>query len=330
MTYDLRSKSVLITGAGGFIGNCLAQTLIASGVRVKAFVRYNSRGDSGLLKLLPPEIQSELEITAGDLRDAQAVKQAAHGVDVIFHLGALISIPYSYFHPSEVIETNILATLNVLNACRKLDCRLIHTSTSEVYGTGIYVPINEDHPLQAQSPYSASKIAADKIVESFYRSFDVRAVTVRPFNTYGPGQSARAVIPTIITQALTGDVIHLGNLETRRDFTYLTDTVNGFIKAAETEDVDGEVFNLGTGVEITIADMANEIVQLVGKPILIKTDPIRLRPEKSEVMRLLSDNRKALDRLGWQPQVNIKSGLEQTIDWIKQHLDLYRLGRYEF
>jgi dTDP-glucose 4,6-dehydratase len=297
---------------------------------VKAFVRYNSRGDRGLLKLLTKEIQSELEVIAGDLRDSQAVEQAAHGVDIIFHLGALISIPYSYFHPIEVIESNMLGTLNVLNACRKFDCRLIHTSTSEVYGTGIYLPIKEDHPLQAQSPYSASKIAADKIVESFYRSFDVRAVTVRPFNTYGPGQSARAVIPAIITQALTGNVIKLGNLEARRDFTYLTDTVNGFIKAAKTEGIDGEVFNLGTGTDITIADLAKEISQLVSKPLAIETDPVRLRPEKSEVTQLLSDNSKAFEVLGWQPQVNIQDGLQQTIAWIEQHLDLYLPGHYEF
>jgi dTDP-glucose 4,6-dehydratase len=297
---------------------------------VKAFVRYNSRGDRGLLKLLTKEIQSELEVIAGDLRDSQAVEQAAHGVDIIFHLGALISIPYSYFHPIEVIESNMLGTLNVLNACRKFDCRLIHTSTSEVYGTGIYLPIKEDHPLQAQSPYSASKIAADKIVESFYRSFDVRAVTVRPFNTYGPGQSARAVIPAIITQALTGNVIKLGNLEARRDFTYLTDTVNGFIKAAKTEGIDGEVFNLGTGTDITIADLAKEISQLVSKPLAIETDPVRLRPEKSEVTQLLSDNSKAFEVLGWQPQVNIQDGLQQTIAWIEQHLDLYLPVHYEF
>lgn len=330
MTNDLESKSALITGAGGFIGSHLAQALMSMGVRVKAFVRYNSRGDRGLLKLLPEEVQSEIQVIAGDLRDSQAVEKAAHGVDIIFHLGALISIPYSYFHPTEVIDSNVLGTLNVVNACRNLDCKLIHTSTSEVYGTGIHLPINEDHPLQAQSPYAASKIAADKIVESFHKSFDVRSVVVRPFNTYGPGQSARAVIPAIITQSLTGDQIYLGNLETRRDFTYVTDTVDGFIKAAETEGINGEVFNLGSGKEIKIADLANEIIKLVGRPLTVKVDPNRLRPENSEVMRLLSDNHKAFKKLGWQPQVKMKVGLKKTIAWIEQHLDLYLNEHYAF
>jgi len=330
MTDHLKSKSVLVTGAGGFIGSSLVQTLITRGAKVKAFVHYNSRRDMGLLKLLPTEFQSELEVVAGDLRDSQAVEQAASGMNMIFHLGALISIPYSYFHPSEVLECNMVSTLNVLNACRKFDCKLIHTSTSEVYGSGVYLPMNEEHPLQAQSPYSASKIAADKMVESYFKSFNVRAITVRPFNTYGPGQTARAVIPAIITQALTSDVILLGNLETRRDFTYISDTVDGFIKAAETEGIFGEVFNLGSGSEITIGDLAKAIIQLVGRPLAIKIDPNRLRPEKSEVMRLLSDNRKALKQLGWQPKVNFQVGLQQTISWIEQHLDLYRPGCYEF
>jgi NAD dependent epimerase/dehydratase len=330
MTDQLKSKSILVTGAGGFIGSSLVQTLVARGAKVKAFVRYNSRGDTGLLKLLPADIQSEVEVIAGDLRDSKSLDQAVSGIDTIFHLGALISIPYSYFHPSEVIECNTMSTLNVLTACRKFECKLIHTSTSEVYGSGIYLPMNEEHPLQAQSPYSASKIAADKIVESFCKSFDVQAVTIRPFNTYGPGQSARAVIPAIITQAFTSDVIYLGNLEARRDFTYLSDTVDGFIKAAESENITGEVFNLGSGKEITIGDLAKEIIQLVGRPMPIKIDPIRLRPEKSEVTRLLSDNRKALKQLGWQPKVVIQAGLKQTIDWIEQHIDLYRPGRYEF
>jgi NAD dependent epimerase/dehydratase len=330
VTFNLNSKSILVTGAGGFIGSQLVQSLIEKGAHVRAFVRYNSRGDKGLLKYLPSKFQPEMEVIAGDLRDEQAVEQAARGVDTIFHLGALISIPYSYIHPFEVIECNMMGSLNVLNACRKFDCKLIHTSTSEVYGTGIHIPMNEEHPLRAQSPYSASKIAADKIVESYQKSFDVHAVTVRPFNTYGPGQSARAVIPTIITQALTSNEIHLGNLETQRDFTYLTDTVNGFIKAAETENIDGETFNLGSGKEITIADLAEKIIRLVGRSVSIKVDPVRLRPEKSEVMRLLSDNSKALNRLGWQPQVDIQTGLEQTIHWIEQHLDNYLLGKYEF
>ncbi len=306
MTYDWQGKQVMITGAGGFIGSRLVMEFVQKGAIVKAFVRYNSRGDTGLLRLLPQEVQSKIELIGGDIRDPQAVEKAAEGVDTIFHLGALISIPYSYFHPVEVVETNITGTLNVLLACQKNNCKLIHTSTSEVYGTALYVPIDEKHSLQGQSPYSASKIGADKLVESFYRSFDVKSVTVRPFNTYGPGQSARAVIPTIITQALTQDVIQLGNLDTKRDFTFVDDTVRGFIKAAEAEDVYGEVFNLGTGSEITIGDLTQEIIQLIGRPIQIEIDKQRLRPEKSEVMRLLSDNRKAKSGLGWQPQVSIR------------------------
>jgi len=329
MSFDWQAKKILVTGAGGFIGSALVEALVDRGASVHAFTRYTSRADTGLLRLLPKDVYSQLTITAGDLRDADAVECAAEGVDLIFHLGALISIPYSYHHPVEVAQTNIMGTLSVLQACRRVGCRLVHTSTSEVYGTALRVPIDEDHPLQGQSPYSASKIGADKLVESYWRAFDVKAVTVRPFNTYGPGQSARAVIPTIITQALTQDVIHLGNLESRRDFTYVTDTVEGFIKAAEADGVDGETFNLGYGSEITIGDLAQEIISLTGFSHSITVSPERLRPEKSEVMRLLSDNRKARERLGWLPQVDIRTGLQQTISWIRDHLDLYRPGRYE-
>lgn len=323
------SKHVLVTGAGGFIGNALVEELVRRGADVTAFVRYTSRADAGLLRFLPDDVRSQLTVIAGDLRDADAVERAVSGKDLIFHLGALISIPYSYHHPVEVVETNVIGTLNVLQACRKIGCSLVHTSTSEVYGTALRVPIDEAHPLQGQSPYSASKIGADKLVESFWRAFDVQAVTVRPFNTYGPGQSARAVIPTIITQALMQDVIQLGNLESKRDFTFVTDTVAGFLKAAETPGVVGETFNLGYGAEITIGELAREIIALVGRPVSIEVDEERLRPEKSEVMRLLSDNRKARERLDWSPQVNIRAGLQQTIAWIRTHLDLYNPGRYE-
>jgi dTDP-glucose 4,6-dehydratase len=329
MDVNIIGKNVLVTGAGGFIASRLVEHLVLRGHSVRAFVRYNSRGDAGLLKVLPPEVQAGVELVGGDLRDAQAVEAAAAGMDTIFHLGALISIPYSYYHPAEVIETNINGTLNVLQACRRYACKLVHTSTSEVYGTALRVPIDEEHPLQGQSPYSASKIGADKIVESFVRSFEVRAVTVRPFNTYGPGQSARAVIPTIITQALSREVILLGSLDTRRDFTFVDDTVDGFLKAAAAQGVFGEEFNLGTGSEVSIAELANTIINLVGREVAIQVDPARLRPEKSEVLRLLSDNRKAQRLLGWAPQVSIQAGLQQTIQWISAHLELYRPGRYE-
>jgi len=324
-----QDRAVLVSGAGGFIGSALVAALVERGAEVRAFVRYTSRGETGLLSYLPDHVLEQVDIQAGDLRDGDAVQKAADGVDLVFHLGALISIPYSYRHPVEVVQSNILGTLNVLQACRQVGCRLIHTSTSEVYGTALRVPIDEDHPLQGQSPYSASKIGADKLVESYWRSFGVDAVTVRPFNTYGPGQSARAVIPAIITQALTSDVIHLGNLDAKRDFTYVTDTVAGFLKAAEAEGVAGETFNLGFGSEITIGDLAQEILAQIGRPVRVGVQKERLRPERSEVMRLLSDNRKARQRLGWEPKIGIREGLGLTIQWIREHLDLYRVGIYE-
>lgn len=329
MTDKIDNQHVLVTGAGGFIGCALVEGLVHAGAKVRAFLRYNSRADMGLLKTLPAGVLAGVEVVFGDLRDPDAVQQAAAGVDLIFHLGALISIPYSYIHPVETVQSNVIGTMNVLQACRAHGCRLVHTSTSEVYGTAQYVPIDEGHPLQGQSPYSASKIGADKLVESYYRSFDVQAVTVRPFNTYGPGQSARAVIPTIITQALTEDEIHLGNLDSRRDFTYVSDTVAGFIKAAETPGVEGETFNLGCGTEITVGELANLIVELVGRPVEVVVDEERLRPEKSEVMRLLSDNTRAREVLGWAPKVDFCEGLSRTIEWIREHLEMYRVGEYE-
>jgi NAD dependent epimerase/dehydratase len=325
-----RSKQVLITGAGGFIGSHLTEALVREGARVRAFVRYNSRGDPGLLSLLPREVFDELDIIPGDLRDPSALQAAIDGVSHVFHLGALIAIPYSYQHPVEVVETNVIGTLNVLMAARQFGVeRIIHTSTSEVYGTALHVPIAEDHPLQGQSPYSASKIGADKIVESFYRSYDTPVVTLRPFNTYGPRQSARAVIPTIITQVLTQDVLRLGNLDALRDMTYVTDTVLGFLKVGEASGVEGMTFNLGSGEEIRIGELAQEIIDIVNKPIEIVVDAARLRPEKSEVQRLRSDNQLARKHLGWEPRVNLKEGLSETIDWIRDHLHLYRADQYQ-
>jgi dTDP-glucose 4,6-dehydratase len=331
MTVNLNGRNILVTGAGGFIGSHLVEQLVAQGAKVRAFVRYNSRADAGLLKQVPAEILQEVEIIAGDLRDEDAIRSAVKECQVVFHLGALISIPYSYLHPVEVASTNMMGTLNVLVACRDLGVeRMVHTSTSEVYGTALRVPIDESHPLQGQSPYSASKIGADKLAESFYCAYGLPVITVRPFNTFGPRQSARAVIPTIITQALTCDEIHLGNLETTRDFTYVSDTVTGFIKAAEAEQGTGQVFNLGTGEEIRIGDLANLIIQKVGRPVKLEIESQRLRPKQSEVFRLLSNNMLARETLGWQPQVSFDQGLDLTIEWIKQHLDLYRIGKYEF
>ena len=329
MNNPWQSEPLLVTGAAGFIGSRLTETLVQQGAQVRAFVRYTSLGELGLLKYLPSAILSEIELVFGDLRDAEAIEQAAKRADLIYHLGALISIPYSYLHPVEVVQTNILGTLNVLQACRKFDCRLIHTSSSEVYGTALQVPIDETHPLQGQSPYSASKIGADKLVESYYRSFGVRAVTIRPFNTYGPGQSARAVIPTIITQALTKQTVYLGNLDALRDFTYVDDTVDAFIKAGKTDGIDGETFNLGSGSEISIRDLAALIFDLIGTTPEVEVDDERIRPALSEVQRLLADNCKARQVLAWSPQVDLREGLSRTIQWIREHLDFYHIGHYE-
>ncbi|MBI5648852.1 MAG: SDR family NAD(P)-dependent oxidoreductase [Chloroflexi bacterium] len=325
-----QGRSVLVTGAGGFIASHLVETLVNQGASVRAFVRYNSRGDPGSLAQLPPAILNEVEIVAGDLRDLPAVQRALRDVTHVFHLGALIAIPYSYRHPTEVIETNVLGTLNVLLAARERPgTRVIHTSTSEVYGTAQRVPMDETHPLQGQSPYSASKIGADKLAESFYCAYNLPVVTVRPFNTYGPRQSARAVITTIITQALTQNTIRLGNLDARRDLTFVADTVAGFLCAAQTPGIEGETFNLGAGMEIAIGDLARQIIALVGKPVEIVQDLARLRPEKSEVQRLFSDNRRAQECLGWRPRVEIKEGLQITVDWIADHLGLYRSAEYQ-
>ena len=325
---NLKNQTVLVTGGGGFIGSRLCERLVQSGATVRAFVRYTSRAEIGLLRFLEPDILKKIEIIRGDLRDFSAVEQASRGVDIVFHLGALISIPYSYVHPVETVQTNVIGTLNILEACRKSGAKLVHTSTSEVYGTALRVPIDEDHPLQGQSPYSASKIGADKLVESYFRSFGLPTVTVRPFNTYGPGQSTRAVIPTIITQALAGGVVRLGNLDAIRDFTYLDDTVEGFLLTAQADTWNGETYNLGSGEEISIGAIAALIFRLMGKQAEIQLEKSRLRPEKSEVLRLISDNRKAKLELGWQPTVGMEEGLQRTIRWIGEHLDLYQPEEY--
>lgn len=331
MTESLNGMKVLVTGAGGFIGSHLTEALVRAGAKVRAFVRYNSRGDPGLLRMLDPQLLSQVELIPGDLKDEDAVRQAVKTCSLVFHLGAYISIPYSYKHPVEVITSNIMGTLNTLLSCRDLGVeRLIHTSSSEVYGTALRVPIDESHPLQGQSPYSASKIGADKLVESFYCSYNLPVVTIRPFNTYGPRQTARGVIPTIISQALTSKVIKLGNLDTTRDFTYVTDTVSGFLRAAVAENVLGETYNLGTGEEIRIGDLAHKIAHIIGTEVEIQQEVLRMRPEKSEVLQLISDNSRARQGLGWKPEVSLDDGLERTIDWIRQNLDQYKVGKYEF
>lgn len=328
---NFAGKKILVTGAGGFIGSHLVETLVRHGAQVRAFVRYNSRGDSGLLRMLEPAIRQELEIIAGDLRDSNAIQKAVDGTAVVFHLGALISIPYSYLHPREVTETNVMGTFNILSACLASDVeRLVHTSTSEVYGSAQYVPMDEAHPLQGQSPYSASKIGADKLAESYFCTFNLPVVTVRPFNTFGPRQSARAVIPVIITQAISGSQIHLGNTDSRRDFTYVDDTVSGFLRAAQAEGVLGGTYNLGTGREVTIREVCELVAARVGHPVAIVQDEQRLRPQRSEVDRLQSNNQLANEKLGWAPQIDLESGLDRTIAWTREHLNLFRVGQYEF
>ena len=322
-------KSVLVTGAGGFIGSHLTECMVELGTSVKAFVRYNSRNDWGLLELLPKETRDRIKVITGDLKDADAIRHAVEEVDIIFHLGSLIAIPYSYIHPRETIETNIVGTLNVLIAAKENNIeKLVHTSTSEVYGTARHVPIDEDHPLQGQSPYSASKIGADKIAESFYRSFDLPIAIIRPFNTYGPRQSARAVIPTIITQVLTKEKIFLGSLHPTRDYTYVKDVVEGFIKVAQSSKSVGEVINICSNFEISIGDLANTIISLVGKNAEIITDPARVRPQDSEVERLWCDNTKAKRLLGWEPKTSLDEGLKRTIEWVLDNINLYKPELY--
>jgi NAD dependent epimerase/dehydratase len=326
---DWKGKRVLVTGAGGFIASHLVERLLHEGVRVRAFVRYNSRDEAGFLREV--KAQEGLEIVAGDLRNMGAVESAVEGIETVFHLGAVISIPYSYVNPVEVVESNVTGTLNVLMACRKWGVeRVVHTSTSEVYGTARVVPIDESHPLQGQSPYSASKIGAEKLAESFWDSYSLPVVTVRPFNTYGPRQSARAVIPTIVSQALLREVVHLGNLEARRDFTYVDDTVEGFMMAAITEGIEGVVVNLGTGEDISVREVAETIIALTGRKVRIEVEEERMRPERSEVMRLVSDNRLAREKIGWRPEVSLEDGLRKTIDWIEGHLEHFNPDRYIF
>lgn len=321
------NKRVLVTGAGGFIGSHLAERLVELGATTRALVHYNALGTWGWLDGSP--LARHMEVVSGDVRDRDSVRQAMAGVDVVFHLAALIAIPYSYQAPASYIGTNVQGTLNVLQAARELGLeRLVHTSTSEVYGTARYVPIDEDHPLQGQSPYSASKIGADKMTEAFYLSFGLPVVTVRPFNTFGPRQSARAVIPTIIAQCLGGQAVHLGSLHPTRDLSFVGDTVTGFVQSAEAPAAIGRTVNLGSGREISIGDLAHLIVRLTGRDVSIESDPQRVRPAGSEVERLLADNRLARSLLAWEPQTSLEDGLTITIRWMQKHLERYRPDVY--
>ena len=321
--------NVLVTGAGGFIGSHLVERLVKEGARVRAFVHYNSRNDWGNLELIDPTARKEIEVVTGDIADPFSVRNATRGVRTVYHLSSLIAIPYSYVAPQSYVTTNVQGAVNVLQAAREEGVeRVVHTSTSECYGTAQYVPIDEKHPLQGQSPYSASKIGADMIAESYWRSFGLPVAILRPFNTFGPRQSARAVIPTIITQALKGGVIKLGSLSPTRDMNYVENTVDGFLAAAQHPAAVGQVINVGSGREISIGDLARLIIDLLGSKSEVIEDTQRLRPANSEVERLLCANDKARDLLGWTPQVGLEEGLRRTIAWMTGNLDRFKTDIY--
>lgn len=333
---NLKGKRILVTGADGFIGSHLTEHLVRAGHDVRAFVLYNSFSSWGWLDESEPAIRESLDVFAGDIRDPHGVRQAMQGCDVVLHLAALIAIPYSYHSPDTYIDTNVKGTLNVVQAARELGVeRVVHTSTSEVYGTARFVPITEDHPLQGQSPYSASKIGADQIATSFHLSFGTPVSVIRPFNTYGPRQSARAVIPTIITQIASGArSIRLGAVHPTRDFNFVTDTVRGFVAVAQSDAAVGKVVNIGSNFEVSVGDTARAIARLMGRDIEFVTDDARMRPAASEVERLWADNRRALELAGWSPQygglAGLERGLQETIDWFtrEENLARYKAGRY--
>lgn len=312
------SRTVLVTGAAGFIGSHLVEALAARGDEVRAFVRYNSAGATGFLSELPAELRGRVRVVAGDVRDSEAVDAAVRGCAAVFHLAALISIPYSYEAPESYVDVNVRGTLNVLQACRRHGARLVHTSTSEVYGTPDTVPITEEHPLRAQSPYAATKVGADQLVLSFHRSFGMPAVVLRPFNTYGPRQSTRAVLPQILVQLLAGrPEVRLGATTPRRDLTFVTDTVDGFVRAAESDAALGQVVQLGTGRDVSIGELAKIAMRALGREVPVVCEAERLRPDASEVMVLQSSPALARALLGWEPKVALKEGLRLTAEWLR-------------
>lgn len=333
---NLQGKKILVTGAAGFIGSHLTEHLLAAGHDVRAFIRYNSSNSWGWLEALPPAMKAGLDVFAGDIRDPNGVRQAVKGCDVVLHLASLIAIPYSYHSPDTYVDTNMKGTLNILQAAREFGVeRVVHTSTSECYGTARFVPITEDHPLQPQSPYSATKIAADQLALSFHYSFGTPVAIIRPFNTYGPRQSARAVIPTIITQIANGaSRVRLGAVSPTRDFNFVQDTVRGFVAVAEAAGTVGEVVNVGSNFEISVGDTCRMIAEVMGREVEIETDEQRMRPEASEVERLWADNSKARRLAGWEPDYGgrdgFKRGLVATIEWFRNPANLagYKPGIY--
>jgi NAD dependent epimerase/dehydratase len=326
---SLSGTKVAVTGAGGFIGSHLVEALVAEGASVRALVRYNSRGDKGALEWIPEAVVSEVETLAGDVRDAESAAAVVEGCEVVFHLAALIAIPYSFVNPRDYFETNVLGTLNVLQASRAGSPRsVVHTSTSEVYGNALEFPITAAHPVSAYSPYAASKIGADQLALSFHRTYGLPVTLLRPFNTYGPRQSTRAVIPTIIAQALNGDTVRIGSLEPRRDLTFVLDTVSGFIAAAEADGVAGETLQLGTGEDISVGELIEVVESLVGHDLQVVQEDQRVRPEQSEVNRLLSDPSRMTETTGWQAQTPLREGLEKTMRWLEDRPPLTAAGDY--
>ena len=326
----LNDKKVLVTGAEGFIGSHLTEKLVEMGADVTALIQYNSFNNWGWIETFDKRVKDQIRVFTGDIREYDNISKAVKGQHVVLHLAALIAIPYSYQSPAAYVRTNVEGTLNVMEACREYGVqKVVHTSTSEVYGTARYVPINEGHPLQGQSPYSASKIGADKIAESYYRSFGLPLATIRPFNTYGPRQSARAVIPTVISQALSGEkVIKLGSLSPTRDFTFVKDTAMGFIRMAEEDESIGQVVNIGSNYEVSIGDLVKKVIVLSGSNAVIDCEENRIRPEKSEVNRLWCDNSRARSMLGWEPQHSLEDGLRLTIQWISDNMKYFKTDIY--
>jgi NAD dependent epimerase/dehydratase len=326
---ELEGRPVLVTGAGGFIGGHLTAALVRAGARVRAFVRYNSRNDRGTLDWFDSEILAGLEVMLGDLRDVESVDRAMKGTELVFHLGAQIAIPYSCVNPRDFFETNVLGSLNVAQTALARDIKhVIHASTSEVYGSAQTVPITEQHPLEAQSPYAASKIGADKLMDSYHRTYGLPATVVRPFNTYGPHQSARAIIPTVISQALASDTVRLGSLEPRRDLTYVSDTVAGFMAAATHPATIGRTIQLGTGVEVSVGEIVDSVGEILGKRLTAQHDLRRVRPATSDVQRLISNPALAAELIGWRPQVSFRVGLSGTMQWVAANADRYRITEY--
>jgi NAD dependent epimerase/dehydratase len=325
----VNGRKVLVTGAGGFVGSHLVEALVQNGARLKAFVHYNSRNDWGMLELADKKTLDQVEVVSGDIRDSDGARQMMKDQEIVFHLAALIGIPYSYLNPLDVADTNIQGTLNLILAAKEFGVeKFVHTSTSEVYGTAQHVPMDENHPVNPQSPYAATKASADQLALSFYYTYGLPLGIIRPFNVYGPRQSARSVVSSIIMQALTKDEIRIGTLSTSRDLTYVTDSVKGFVQFAECDEVVGQVVNLGSENEISVANLIESVGKNLGKRLKTVQENERIRPEKSEVERLVSSSEKAKKLFGWKPQVDIEEGIQRTISWIKGNIDLYKKEIY--